>query len=87
VAGGDLVRMAAGYNGGPGNVARWDSGGAHGSDPLLWIASIPLHETRDYVERVMANYWLYRIRFGQKNPSLDQLAANQWPRYAAQDRR
>jgi soluble lytic murein transglycosylase len=87
VAGGDLVRMAAGYNGGPGNVARWDGGGANGADPLLWIASIPLHETRDYVERVLANYWLYRIRLGQKNPSLDQLAANQWPRYAVQDRR
>ncbi len=42
----NLVRTAAGYNGGPGNVIRWDNSLNASQDPLLYIASIPLHETR-----------------------------------------
>ncbi len=81
----NLVRTAAGYNGGPGNVMRWDNTLKASADPLLYIASIPLNETRDYVQRVLANYWLYQIRFGQPTPSLDQIAAHEWPRYSPQD--
>jgi soluble lytic murein transglycosylase-like protein len=83
----NLVRTAAGYNGGPGNVIRWDNSLNASQDPLLYIASIPLHETRDFVQRVLANYWVYQIRLGQPTPSLDQIAAHEWPRYAAQDNR
>jgi soluble lytic murein transglycosylase len=81
----NLVRTAAGYNGGPGNVMRWDGSLNASQDPLLYIASIPLHETRDFVQRVLANYWMYQIRLGQPTPSLDQIAAHEWPRYIAQD--
>lgn len=84
---GNLVRTAAGYNGGPGNVMRWDNSLNASQDPLLYIASIPLHETRDFVQRVLANYWMYQIRMGQKTPSLDQIASHDWPRYAPQDGR
>jgi soluble lytic murein transglycosylase-like protein len=83
----NLVRTVAAYNGGPGNVFRWDNSLNASADPLLYIASIPLNETRDFVQRVLANYWLYQIRFGQPTPSLDQIAAHEWPRYAAQDGR
>jgi soluble lytic murein transglycosylase-like protein len=81
----NLVRTAAGYNGGPGNVMKWDGTLNAGQDPLLYIASIPLHETRDFVQRVLANYWLYQVRLGQPTPSLDQIAAHEWPRYTALD--
>jgi soluble lytic murein transglycosylase-like protein len=81
----DLVRTAAAYNGGPGNVSRWDNTLHASADPLLYVASIPLDETRDFVQRVLANYWLYEIRLGQPTPSLDQMAAHEWPRYTAQD--
>jgi soluble lytic murein transglycosylase-like protein len=81
----NLVRTAAGYNGGPGNVMRWDASLNASQDPLLYIASIPLHETRDFVQRVLANYWTYQIRLGQPTPSLDQIAAHEWPRYTPQD--
>lgn len=84
---GNLVRTAAGYNGGPGNVMRWDNSLNASQDPLLYIASIPLHETRDFVQRVLANYWMYQIRMGQQTPSLDQIASHDWPRYAPQDGR
>ena len=77
----NLVRTVAGYNGGPGNVARWDNSLNASQDPLLYIASIPLNETRDFVQRVMANYWMYQIRLGEPTPSLDQIAAHEWPRY------
>ena len=81
----NLVRTAASYNGGPGNVARWDNSLNASADPLLYIALIPLHETRDFVQRVLANYWMYQIRLGQPTPSLDQIAAHEWPKYTAQD--
>ena len=81
----NLVRTVAGYNGGPGNVKRWDNSLNASADPLLYIASIPLNETRDFVQRVLANYWMYQIRLGQPTPSLDQIAAHEWPRYTAQD--
>jgi soluble lytic murein transglycosylase len=64
---------------------RWDNSLNASQDPLLYIASIPLHETRDFVQRVLANYWVYQIRLGQPTPSLDQIAAHEWPRYSAQD--
>jgi len=83
----NLVRSVAAYNGGPGNVARWDSSLGALHDPMLYIASIPLNETRDFVQRVLANYWMYQLRFGQPTPSLDQIAAHDWPRYVAQDAR
>ncbi|MBS0222103.1 MAG: transglycosylase SLT domain-containing protein [Proteobacteria bacterium] len=81
----NLVRTAAAYNGGPGNVSRWDNSLNASSDPLLYVASIPLNETRDFVQRVLANYWMYQIRLGQPTPSLDQVAAHEWPRYTSQD--
>jgi soluble lytic murein transglycosylase len=81
----NLVRTVAAYNGGPGNVARWDSALNASADPLLYIATIPLNETRDFVHKVMANYWMYQIRLGQPTPSLDQIAAHEWPRYSQQD--
>jgi soluble lytic murein transglycosylase len=81
----NLVRTVAAYNGGPGNVARWDNTLNASADPLLYIASIPLNETRDFVHRVLANYWMYQIRLGQPTPSLDQIAAHEWPRYSQQD--
>lgn len=81
----NLVRTAAAYNGGPGNVMRWDNTLNASADPLLYVASIPLDETRDFVQRVLANYWMYQIRLGQPTPSLDQIAAHEWPRYVPQD--
>jgi soluble lytic murein transglycosylase-like protein len=82
---GNLVRTTAGYNGGPGNVMRWDNSLNASQDPLLYIQLIPLHETRDFVQRVLTNYWMYQLRLGQPTPSLDQIASHDWPRYIAQD--
>ena len=52
----------------------------------MFLESIPSEETRNFVERVLANFWIYRDRLGQKTPSLDAIAAGDWPVYTALDR-
>ena len=81
----DLLRTAASYNAGPGNLRRWERRMNHGEDPLLFMESIPNKETRDFVAHVLSNLWVYRLRFGQPTPSLDALAADRWPTYAPLD--
>ncbi|PZP55094.1 MAG: transglycosylase, partial [Micavibrio aeruginosavorus] len=77
----DLFYMAVAYNAGPGNLARWKKQYKDIDDPLLFIESIPSSETRAFVERVMVNYWIYRIREGKDNPSLDAVAFDQDEEY------
>ena len=82
---GNLFLMAAAYNGGPGNLRKWRRRTNHGDDPLLFIESLPSLETRLFIERVLANFWIYRERLGQDTPSLDAIAAGNWPYYFALD--
>lgn len=84
--GGNLFFIASAYNGGPGNLSRWLQRIDFRNDPLLFIESIPLDETRDYVEKVIANMWIYRMRMGQSVASLDAVAAGEWPVYIPQDK-
>jgi soluble lytic murein transglycosylase-like protein len=83
--GSNLFKMTAAYNGGPGNLRKWERRTDHRDDPLLFIESIPSRETRVFIERVLANMWIYRIRFNQSAPSLDALAAGEWPGYDPQN--
>jgi soluble lytic murein transglycosylase-like protein len=82
---GDLFYTVAAYNGGPGNLRKWRRRTDYQGDPLLFIESIPLYETRDYVERVLTNLWIYRYRLGQPAPSLDAIASGEWPSYIPLD--
>ena len=82
---GDLARMLIAYNAGPGRLARWLSRVEYDDDALLFIESIPNIETRGYLERVMANLWIYRQRLGQPTPTLDRIASGGWPRYTSLD--
>jgi soluble lytic murein transglycosylase-like protein len=85
---GDLIRLAAAYNGGPGNLARWtrkqDLRGGE-DDALLFIESLPSPETRHFITRILYSYWMYSDRMGQPTPSLDDVAAGRWPTYIALD--
>ncbi|MDF2782382.1 MAG: hypothetical protein K0S96_2187, partial [Geminicoccaceae bacterium] len=78
---GDLFRLVAAYNSGPGKVEEWRKRDDFNGDPLLFIESIPSRETRLFIERVLASYWIYRDRLGQPTPSLDAIAAGEWPTY------
>lgn len=82
---GDLLSLAIAYNAGPGNLRKWKGDEELAADPLLFIESIPLSETRTFVERVLSNFWIYRMRLNQETPSLTDIAQDQWPIYRAQD--
>jgi peptidoglycan lytic transglycosylase len=78
---GDLFRLVAAYNSGPGKLEQWQARDDFNDDPLLFIESLPSHETRAFIERVLASYWIYRDRLGEPTPSLDAIAAGEWPTY------
>ena len=82
---GRLFLLAAAWNGGPGNLNKWRRQIKHLDDPLFFIESIPSRETRNFIERVLANLWIYRDRLGQPMPSLDAIAAGEWPVYTPLD--
>ncbi len=83
--GGDLFRLTTAYNGGPGNLGKWQRQMDYRGDPLMFIESLPSRETRLFIERVLANLWIYRTRLGQPAPSLDGIASGDWPLYVALD--
>jgi soluble lytic murein transglycosylase len=67
---GELQRMfpnlpeaiAASYNGGEDNVARWVVRAVH-KDPGIFTSEVGFNESKDYVNRVMANYRAYKILY------------------------
>ena len=78
---GNLLELGGAYNAGPGAAQRWMTTKAGKDDPLLFIESIPVAETRGYVRRLMEYQWMYRRRFGEDAKSLDETARGQWPLY------
>lgn len=54
-----LEPVAASYNGGEDNVARWLKRAKH-SDPGVFTSEVGFDETKGYVQKVMANYRIYR---------------------------
>jgi soluble lytic murein transglycosylase-like protein len=73
-AGGDVLEALAAYDSGPGGLQKALTRVGDG-DPLLLMESLPYGETRAYVEKVMANYWIYRRMFGEPIHSVDALAS------------
>jgi soluble lytic murein transglycosylase len=78
---GDMVMLLIAYNAGPGNLAKWKKQWPEVKDPLFFIELIPSSETRAYVERVLANFWIYRLKDGQPTPTLDSLATGKIAKY------
>ncbi|WP_027164885.1 lytic transglycosylase domain-containing protein [Mesorhizobium sp. WSM3224] len=69
--GGSYVLTFAGYNAGPNRAAQWVAkyGDPRGKDVdaiVDWIERIPYTETRSYVQRVMENYEVYKMRVSGK---------------------
>ncbi len=78
---GSLLELGGAYNAGPGAVNRWITTKAGREDPLLFVESIPVFESRSYVKRLMLYHWLYQRRFNEAAQSLDQTARGAWPVY------
>lgn len=62
---GNMVLATAAYNAGPENVDRWIEENEP-DDPAVWAETIPFHETRDYIQRVLAYSAVYDWRLGRK---------------------
>jgi soluble lytic murein transglycosylase len=62
------IMTFAGYNAGRGRVQQWMKQYGDPRDPNVdavdWVERIPFAETRNYVQRVMENLQVYRVRFG-----------------------
>ena len=65
---GHPVMATAAYNGGPKRAARWRD--IKTLEGAIYVESIPLNETRDYVKKVMANATTYAGILGLKWQSL-----------------
>ena len=78
---GNLVYVLASYNAGPSQLARWKKEAVNSRDPLLFIESIGAAETRGFVQRVLANYWIYQQQMGQDPTTLTAMAGGNPPVY------
>lgn len=72
---GDLLRAVASYNAGPGPMLAAVRKLGADADPLLLIETIDVPQARDYVEKVMASYWVYQRLFGGPLKTLDAVAS------------
>ncbi len=65
-----LLAIAA-YNAGPHRVRKWlpDAGTLEAD---IWIENVPFHETRNYLQRVLAYTAIYQERLGQPVEPLSQ---------------
>ena len=80
----NIIKMLVAYNAGMGHLVKFEKT-FNTSDPLLFIESFPIYETRNYIKRVMSNLWLYRARLNQPLTSLKELADGEWPLYNSED--
>jgi len=81
----DVLLTAVAYNAGPGKLQKWKKASQAGDDALMFLETLPAKETRQFVKRVLAAYWIYQERLGQESPTLKALATGGWPRYTPQD--
>jgi soluble lytic murein transglycosylase len=62
--------VAAAYNGGEDNMARW-MGRSKSGEPERYVPEIGFAQSKDYVFRVMSNYWSYqRLYDAQLQPNV-----------------
>ena len=71
------IMTFAGYNAGRGRVRQWVKQYGDPRDPNVdaidWVERIPFAETRNYVQRVMENLQVYRVRFDTGTPVTSKL--------------
>ncbi|MCL2470054.1 MAG: lytic transglycosylase domain-containing protein [Alphaproteobacteria bacterium] len=74
----DIILLLAAYNAGPSKALRWMESRSR-KDSLLFMESLPVRETRQYIAQVLPYYWAYSAQLGRAEPSITQMAQGQWP--------
>ena len=74
--GGSYILTFAGYNAGPLRAEEWvkrfgDPRGASLDFVIDWVEQIPFSETRNYVQRVMEKYQVYKARLNGSRLKID----------------
>jgi len=72
---GDILKAVASYNAGPGPMLAAIRKLGPDADPLLLIETIDVPQARDYVEKVVAAYWIYQRMLGAPLNTLDAVAS------------
>lgn len=67
---GDLFAMLAAYNGGPGNTLIWEEL-AGSNDPDLFLETIRIEETRNYIRLINEIFAVYRWLYGENGSLFD----------------
>lgn len=67
---GSELLASAGYNAGPGRPRNWRAALTHPVEGAIFAETIPFNETRDYVQKVMANATYYAALFTGRPQSL-----------------
>ncbi|MGC9269467.1 lytic transglycosylase domain-containing protein [Acidiphilium sp.] len=76
----NLLDILASYNAGPVAAAAWAHSIHDDGDPLIFLESIPVAQTRRFVRQVLADSWLYAEEIGTTPASLDAMAEGRFPR-------
>jgi len=73
----DKVMALAAYNGGPLRVQRWKNKWLSEVGPIIdideFVESIPLSETRRYVQKVMKSYYEYKRHYSERLPRVQEI--------------
>jgi soluble lytic murein transglycosylase len=77
---GSYILTFAAYNAGPGRIPQWikrygDPRGKDIDSVVDWVESIPFQETRDYVQKVMENYQVYKALLNEDTDIATDLTA------------
>ena len=75
---GSYVLAIAAYNAGPARVNQWiaqfGDPRVKNADVIDWIESVPISETRNYVQRVLENLQIYRFVLGDRDKAFELVA-------------
>jgi soluble lytic murein transglycosylase len=82
---GQALLASAAYNAGPRRVRKWRAGLARPLDGALFVETIPVAETREYVKRVLFNTVVYRSLMDQPPSSLRSLLGTVTPKSVPAD--
>ena len=68
------------YNAGTTRLKKWKQN-INNVEPIVFIESIPIKETRWFVKYILTDLWIYRDKLQQAKPSRALLAKGKWPKY------